>query len=181
MEATPASLVSRMIRAARLDNELYEEVEREEGATRQALYVVLIAAVAGGIGGAVGAAIKGAAGGAAVNFIGGVVLAIVGWALWSGITYFVGTRLFQGTATYGELLRTIGFANAPGVLNVLNFIPLLGGLIAFIAAIWALVAGVVAVRQALDITTGKAIITTVVGWIPFVVAIGVVAALVAAA
>ena len=74
-------------------------------------------------------------------------------------------RFFGGTATPGELLRTIGFAQAPGVLNILAFIPVVGGLIGIITLIWSLVAGIIAVRQALDFDTGKAILTTVIGWV----------------
>lgn len=169
MEARLSSLVQRMIRAARLDNELYEEVERNEAATRDALYVVLIVAVATGIGAALGRAIAGQPAGIVGALVGGIIGDLFSWVVWAGVTLLIGTRLFQGTATYGELLRTIGFAVSPRVLNIFSFIPVLGGLIVLITAIWALVAGVVAVRQALDFDTGKAIITTVLGWLVLLV------------
>jgi hypothetical protein len=92
----------------------------------------------------------------------------------------VGTKFFGGIASFGELLRTIGFADSPGVLLFFSFIPILGGLLSFGVWIWGLVAMVVAVRQALDFSTGKAILTCIVGWITalvFLVIIGLLFAL----
>src|SRR4051794_11066892 len=159
-------LFERMMRAARLDSNLYEEVEHDLGATSQAATVVGIVALCGGLGNAIGLASGGEVGKAVGAFVGQIVAAYIGWVLWSYITYWIGTSMFKGVATPGELLRTVGFAQTPGVLNILAFIPVLGGLAAFAAGIWALVAGVIALRQALDITTGQAIITAIIGIIP---------------
>jgi hypothetical protein len=150
------TLVERAIGAARLDNSTYEEVEADRGATGQAATVVAIAAVAS----AIGSYHEGSTG-----VIGALIGGIVGWLVWSGITYLIGTMFFGGTADWGELLRTIGFAQAPGVLNVLGFIPGVGLLVRFAVAIWLLVAGIIAIRQALDISTGKAILVAVIGWL----------------
>jgi hypothetical protein len=159
-------LFERMMRAARLDSNLFEEVEHDLTATSQAATVVGIVALCGGLGNAVAIAMGGNTGAAIGAFVGQIVAAFVGWILWSYITYWVGTSMFKGVATPGELLRTVGFAQTPGVLNILAFIPFLGGLVAFVAGIWALVAGIIALRQALDITTGQAVITAVIGVIP---------------
>ncbi|HEU5318035.1 MAG TPA: Yip1 family protein [Chloroflexota bacterium] len=172
---TSGGLVNRMIRAARLDTNLYEEVEADKDATTQAAIVVVIVAVCSAIGAALSAVITGSQTGIVGGVIGGLISAIVGWLIWAYVTYFIGTRMFGGTATPGELLRTIGFANSPGVLNLLGFIPIVGPLIRLVVFFWLLVAGVVAVRQALDFDTGKAVITTVIGWlalliIPFILA-----------
>jgi hypothetical protein len=85
--------------------------------------------------------------------------------VWAGITYAIGTWLFKGTATWGELLRTLGFAQTPGVLVLLAIVPLLGWMVLPIVAIWMLIAGVVAIRQALDVSTGKAVFTALLGWL----------------
>jgi hypothetical protein len=90
---------------------------------------------------------------------------LLGWLVWSGITYLIGDKLLGGTATWGELLRTIGFAQAPQVLVVLAVIPLVGGLVRAAVVIWVLVAGVIAIRQALDFSTGKALATALLGWL----------------
>jgi hypothetical protein len=99
-----------------------------------------------------------------------VLVAVLGWLLWSGIAYLIGDKVFGGTATWGELLRTIGFAQSPGVLLILGIIPVLGGLVSMVVGIWMLVAGIVAIRQALDFSTGRAILTALLGWIPMAIA-----------
>jgi hypothetical protein len=154
------SFTERMMGAALLDVSVYEEVEADSNATLQAAGVVAMVAVASAIGG-INAGPRG--------IIGGLLGAIIGWVLWAGVTYLIGDKLLGGTATWGELLRTLGFAQAPGVLLVLAFIPLLGGLLALVVWIWRLVAGVIAIRQALDFDTGRAILTAVLGIIPYAI------------
>ncbi len=150
------SLIERMIGAAMLDTSVYEEVEADRGATGQAAAVVAIVAVCAAIGSS-GAGGKG--------IIGAIVSAFLGWLIMSALTYFIGTKLFGGTADMGEMLRTLGFAQSPGVIAILGIIPFLGGLVVFAVAIWQLVTAVVAIRQALDFDTGKAIATAVIAWI----------------
>lgn len=150
-------LWERMLRAARLDTTVYEEVERDPNATSQALLVVVIVAVLGGIGGGVRLGVLG--------FVGGIIAAIVAWIVWSLITYLIGTTVFKGTATFGEMLRCIGFAYTPSALRLFAFIPFLGGIIVLVALIWTLFTMIIAIRQALDISTGQAIITAVIAWI----------------
>ena len=155
--ATPTrSIVDRMKGAAMLDVPTYEEVEADTTATGQAAVVVGIVAVCSAIG---------AIGQGGPGIIGALVGAFVVWLLWSGITYLIGDKLLGGTATWGELLRTIGFAQAPGVLSILGIIPILGGLVRFLVFIWLLATGIVAIRQALDFSTGKAVVTAILGWV----------------
>jgi hypothetical protein len=158
------NLVDRMVRAARLETSLYNEVESDTNATQQALLVVLIVAVATGIGSAIGGASAGA-GYAIGGLIGGIIRSLCVWAIVSFVMYFVGTRLFKGTATYGEMLRTLGFASTPGILAAFSFIPFVGGLIALVAAVWAAVASFIAVREALDFDNGNTLATIIVGWL----------------
>lgn len=176
-----SSLFDRMIRAAKLDASLYEEVEADETATTQALTVVLLSSICSGIGSAIGGALSGQGpGGIGLGLIGGLFSALIAWLIWSFITYLIGTKVFGGTASFNELLRTLGFSNSPGVLLILSFIPILGGLLSFGVWIWRLAAMVTAVKQALDFTTGKAVLTCIVGWIVaivFLVIIGMVLAL----
>jgi hypothetical protein len=153
--------------AALLHIDTYEEVEADHTATGQAAGVVLLVAIAQAIGGA---------GQGGFGIVSGVISALLGWLLWAGITYVIGAKLFGGTATWGELLRTIGFAQTPGVLHVLGIVPVLGGIVHFGVAIWVLIAGIIAIRQALDISTGKAILTAVLGWLAIIVPVAIVAA-----
>jgi len=156
--ATPTrSIVDRMKGAAMLDVATYEEVEADTTATGQAAVVVGIVAVCSAIG-AIGR-------GGAAGIIGALIVAFVGWLLWAGITYLIGDKLLGGTATWGELLRTLGFAQAPGVLSILGIIPFFGGLVRVAVFIWLLATGIVAIRQALDFSTGKAVATALLGWL----------------
>jgi hypothetical protein len=154
----------RMKGAALLRIEMYEEVEADQTATGQAAGVVALVAVAQAIGGA---------GEGGFGILAGLISALLGWLLWAGITYLIGAKLLGGTATWGELLRTIGFAQTPGVLQVLGIIPVLGGLIRFAVAIWVLIAGIIAIRQALDVGTGKAILTSALGWLVIVLPLAI--------
>lgn len=156
------SFTQRIIGAATLDVRTYEEIEHDRNATGQAAGVVAIAAVASAIGA------LGPAGGSPL--IGGTITAFVGWAVWAGVTLAIGSWLFGGTADLGEMLRTLGFANAPGILYIFGFLPFLGGLISLVVLPWMLACGVVAIRQALDFSTGKAIATALIGLLPYIAA-----------
>lgn len=155
-----AEFQSRMIRAAKLDVDLYEEVEADQGAFGQAAAIVALSSIAAGIG-RFGE-------GHLVGMLTGVLVAIVGWYIWAYLTYFVGTKLLPGPQTeadHGELLRTIGFSSSPGLIRVFGIIPGLTEIVFFVASIWMLMAMVVAVRQALDYeSTWRAIGVCVIGW-----------------
>jgi hypothetical protein len=137
-----------MIRAAMLDIRLYEEVEADRKATGQAVGIVVLSSLAAGIG--FGA--RGGVGGLVV----GTLVALIGWYAWAYLIYFLGTRFFpeqQTQATHGELLRTIGFSSAPGLLRLFGIIPGLTGIVFGVSLVWMLVTMVIAVRQALDYTS----------------------------
>jgi len=155
------SFKDRIIRAAKLDVNLYEEVEADKGAMGQAMGVVVLSSIAAGI----GLIERGGLGG----ILTGTIAALIGWYVWAYITYFIGTKFLpepQTKADHGELLRTIGFSSSPGLIRVLGIIPGLGGFIFFLASIWMLVAMVIAVRQALDYnSTLRAVGVCVIGWV----------------
>ncbi|HEX6940836.1 MAG TPA: YIP1 family protein [Longimicrobiales bacterium] len=159
------SFSDRMIGAALLRTAVYEEVEADPEATKQAALVVGLVALAAAVGG-----VQAGTGTALLA----ILSAYIGWLLWSGITYLIGEKLFGGTATWGELLRTIGFAQSPGVLYVLTAIPLLGWLLALPIMLWILVAVIIAIRQALDFSTGRALLTAVLGFIPYLILSGII-------
>ncbi len=150
------SIWDRMRGAAMLDIATYEEVEHDENLTTQAAIVVLIAALARGVGGF---------NDGENGIIVGVVAALFSWLVWAGITYLIGDKLLKGTATWGELLRTLGYAQAPAVLLIFGFVPVLGNILGAVVGIWLLVTGIVAIRQALDFDTGKAVMTAFLGWL----------------
>jgi len=155
------AFVNRMIRAAKLDVSLYEEVEADKSAMSQALGVVVLSSLAGGIGFMQQAGLTG--------LVIGTAGSLLGWYIWAFLTYVIGTKLLpepQTRADYGELLRTIGFSSAPGMLRIFGIIPGIGGLVNLLGGVWMLAAMVIAVRQALDYhSTYRAIGVCLIGWI----------------
>lgn len=162
------AIAERMMRAARLDAAVYEEVEADQTLTREAMTVVVISAVAAGIGGTTR--------GGLLGLVVLSVVALIGWYVWAYATYYIGTRLLpqpQTQADVGQMLRVIGFASSPGLVRGLGIIPGLTALAFAIGNIWMLVAMVVAVRQALDYTsTLRALAVVGIGWIVYAVILG---------
>ncbi len=153
--------LDRIIRAAKLDVNLYEEVEADKGAMSQAMGVVVLSSIAAGIGSIGSIGIKGV--------VISTITALIAWYVWAYITYFIGAKILpepQTKADHGELLRTIGFSSSPGLLRILAIIPGIGGIIFMIASVWMLVAMVIAVRQALDYqSTLRAVGVCMIGWV----------------
>ncbi|MCJ7538646.1 MAG: hypothetical protein WBC36_16610 [Desulfobacterales bacterium] len=153
--------IDRIIRAAKLDINLYEEVEADKGAMGQAIGVVVLSSIAAGIGSVGTIGVKG--------IIIGAITALIAWYVWAYMTYFIGAKILpepQTKADHGELLRTIGFSSSPGLIRVLAIIPGISGIIFAIASIWMLTAMVIAVRQALDYqSTLRAVGVCIIGWV----------------
>jgi hypothetical protein len=163
----------RIIRAAKLDIHLYEEVEADKGAMGQAMGVVVLSSIAAGIGSIARGGISG--------ILIGTIISLIGWYIWAYLTYFIGTKLLpepQTKADHSELLRTIGFSSSPGLIRVLGIIPGLGGIVFIIASVWMLVAMVIAVRQALDYkSTLRAVGVCAIGWVIQVVILALIFAI----
>ena len=157
-----ASFTERMIGAAKLEAATYEEVEADPNALGQAIGVVVLSAVASGIG---------ALGGGISGLMIGIFAALVGWFVWAGIIFLVGTKIMpepQTKADLGQLLRTMGFAASPGVFNILGIIPFFGWIVRFAVMIWQLIAMVIAVRAALDYQNAvKAVLVCLIGWVAY--------------
>jgi hypothetical protein len=153
--------MARIIRAAKLESRLYKEVKIDKDATRQALVVVLLSSLAASIGASMHAGLGGLV-------MGGLVALLV-WYVWTFLIYIIGAKFFpvsQTSASHRELWRTLGFASAPGVLRVFGAIPGLTGIAFLVAAVWMLIAAVIAVRQAFDYTsTVRAAGVCVPGWL----------------
>ncbi|HJO47917.1 MAG TPA: YIP1 family protein [Candidatus Scalindua sp.] len=155
-----SSLINRILRAAKLDAHLYEEVEADKTSMRQAMLVVILSGVAAGV----GSISHGGHLGIAV----GTVTALVGWYIWAFLTYLIGTKFLpepQTKSDIGELLRTIGFASSPGLIRVFGIFPAVEKLVFPAASVWMIFAMVIAVRQALDYKgTWRAVIVCLIGW-----------------
>ena len=155
----------RILRAMKLDGSLYEEVEADSNALMQAILVILISSFAAGIGSIFSSGLSG--------IISGTLSTFVLWLIWAYITYLIGVKFLPEETTqssYTELLRTTGFASAPGIIRVLGIIPGIGSIINLIAWIWMLAAMVVAVKHALDYSNMvRSGAVCILGWIIYVV------------
>ena len=155
-----AQFIARMTRAAKLEPRLYEEVESDTDATWQGVGVVLLSSLAAGIGSSRYAGLGGLV-------VGGLV-ALIAWYFWAFLTYLIGAKLFpmsQTVVSHREVWRTLGFASAPGVLRLFGAVPGCTGAAFLIAAVWMLIATVMAVRQAWGYTsTARALGVCLPGW-----------------
>ncbi len=155
------SLIDKMTRVLKLESEIFEEVEKDTSATREAFLIVLIAGISNGIGGLGHLGFRG--------LVIGLIAGIVGWLLWSGVIYLIGVKGFRYTSDMGELLRCLGFAYSPGIFNFVGIIPGIGPPLRFLVMVWVLVAFVIAVRQALDVDTRRAVVVSFLGFLVFFV------------
>jgi hypothetical protein len=166
------TFVNRVTSAAMLDAAVYEEVEADRSATMQAMGVVALSSLAAGVGA------LGPAGARFTSLAGISLLAFAVWGIWALLTLQIGTRIFPSPRTQadaGQLLRTIAFATAPGILRVAGVIPGTTTIVFGVSAVWMLMAMIVAVRQALDYTsTARAFAVCALGWaLAFGMAIGI--------
>lgn len=150
----------RIVGVFKLDAITFEEIEHNSGLTLHAAVIVILVSIVSGVGNGLAAGFIDQS--FASGFIGGLLSTLVGWLVWSAVTWFVGTRLFKGEADLGQMLRVIGFAYLPLVLSI---IPCIGGVIGII---WAIAAGFIAIRQGLDLDDLKSFLTVVVGAIAYV-------------
>ena len=162
-------MLARVIGVFKLDVNTFKEIEGNTSLTLYAAIIVGLVALVSGVGTALfnGIFSRSVVGG----FFGTLFSTILGWVVWSLLTWFVGTRFFGGQATVDEMLRVIGFAYLPLFLSI---IPCLGNVI---GGIWALVAGFVAIREGLDLDNTKAFLTVAVGFVGYLILTGIVTAI----
>lgn len=161
------SFGERLLGALKLDATVYEEVEHDPGAFGQAAAVVALASLAQGVGGfqeaGLGAALAGVVGG------------FLGWLVGAGLVWVVGVKMMSCTSDFGELARTLGFASAPGLLGIAGVLPLgpAAPLLGIAIFVLSTIASVIAVRQALDVGTGRAVVVCILAnLVPILLALG---------
>ena len=165
-------MLARTLGAARLNPDTFEDVEHDSGATWQAVAVVILVSVAGGIGGILAGdtdVVKG------VAF--GIIRGVVTWAVWAGVAMLVGTTILKTASTHanwGQVARGTAFAQTPGLLSVLIFIPVAGPIISFVVFVWQLAAMIVSLRQTLDYESHwRAFFVVVISLIPVLIINGI--------
>jgi hypothetical protein len=168
-------MIQHMIGAARLEQSAYEAVEKDKKATGQAAYIVVATSL---VAGAVSWLTTGEGGGGLIESI----VAVIGWAFYAQLAYLLGTRVFPAKETradWGEVARPLGFANTPRFLILLSIIPGIGGLVRTVVEIWVLLATIVALRSALDCSTGRAIGIGIAAWLAQLLLLVIAVALIA--
>ena len=161
-------MFERMLGALMLNPSVYADVEHDRGATIQALIIVIAVSIAGGIGGLLSGDVDIVRG-----VIFGVIRGVLSWAMWALAALLIGTTLLktaQTEADWGQVARGTGFAQTPGLLNVLVFIPILGGIIAFVVFVWQLAGMLFAIRESLDYSSlWRAFFVVLIALIPVVI------------
>ncbi len=134
--------VERIRRVVMLDEKVYKEIRDDEEATVQALVVLLLASIIGGIWSIITA-----------PWI-GLIFIVIGVP----IILFIGTailhviaKLLGGKAGFMGYLRVLCYTQAP---NALGIIPLIGSII---GSLWVLVCEVIATKSAHELSLGRAI------------------------
>ena len=164
-------MIDRIRRIFRLDFSVFDEIEADPNATGEAVIVVLVVSLAA----AIGTGLRpDTPRGFAVAFVMSFISGVVGWVVWAAVTHYVGKALYQSGVTFQSMLRVLGYASAPRVLGILDFIPCFGKLAGLAGLILSLVAAIMAISEGLEVDTGQAIIVAVVGWIALFIATAIV-------
>ncbi len=177
-------MINRIKGVLSLDIYTFEEIEHDENATGQAALVAIVASLLAALGISFGPALiqtqtaSSNSGSPVVNFLIITVWAIVAWLIWAGVTYFVGTKIFHGEATYGEMLRVTGYSFAPMAFLIFSAIPCVGLAIALLVFVWSLGAVFMAVRAGLDLDFGRTLVTVIIGWVLYAIGMGIIFSLV---
>ncbi len=165
-------MLNRMLGAAMLKGSTIEDVEHDRSATLQAMAVVIMVSIASGIGGLL-------AGEADIvrGVVFGVIRGLLSWAIWAGAALIVGTTILktpETSADWGEVARGTGFAQTPGLLNILVFIPILGEIVRVVTFFWQLAAMLMAIRESLDYNSlWRAFFVVLIALIPVLIVNGI--------
>lgn len=152
-------LQERIMGALTFKTGVYDDVENDPSFTQTAWIIVVIAQLLNNFGShrdIIGTLI----GTVVAVFLFYVMVVIVSW---------VGREVFHATVTNNELVRTLGLASIWNVLGILGFIPVLGGLIAFIVAILYFVATLIATKASLDLEWVQTLVTLIIAFFVYIV------------
>lgn len=158
-QTTTHPIVQRAKDVAQLDARTYREIARDPDATKEAALIVALVAIANGIG---------SAGDGSTGLIGGIIAGLLGWIVFSAVTYFIATNITGSptmTASVESLMRTLGYARVPGLLAVFGFIWLIGWIATAVAGIWILVTSIYAIRTTLTMGWPRTIATALIALI----------------
>ena len=167
-------ITNRAMRAALLDRELFREVEEDTSLNREALMIVIVASIASGIAAFITSLFRQRIGTAVLGLLIPSAVGIANYYIWAYVTQFIALNLYESETDLGELLRVLGYASVPRLLSLLGFIPCLGPVLSFAGGIWALAAGFIGIREALDLDTTDTVVTVILGWLAIMIIGGIV-------
>ena len=155
------TIFDRMMGAALLEAEIYEEAALASSVWTQAAAVVVVSSVAAGVGNL---------GGGVTGFVLGFLAGLLGWGLGAFSAYWVATRKFgvpRTETTWSATLRGLGFASTPRLFLAFTFLPVIGFLVGLSVHAWTLVTIGFAVKPALDLEQARpAILVALAAWLP---------------
>lgn len=177
-------MIKRLIGVFALRPQVFENIGQDPAATWQAALIVGIVGFISAVSAAISAAIWGVAfrasnfglgvidgaiadigfrlpvlNGPIPAFLSTFVGAYVSWLLWALVTWLIGEYIFQGDAGFAELARITGYAKAPQILSGLGFIPGVGWIARLVGWVWMLFATFFGVKQGLELSNGKTLLT----------------------
>jgi len=159
--------IRRVLGALSLDASIYEDVEADRSALAQAAIVVVLAGIGAGIG------VAGIGDTAAPTIAAVAVVSVLAWLAWAVVVYQIGGHVLAEPGTsvdLGQVLRTLGFAAAPGMFRAFEVLGATRWIIFPLTAIWMVAAMTLAIRQAFDYgSITRAIAVSVIGWMVLVV------------
>jgi hypothetical protein len=156
-------MLQRILRIIKLDFSVFREIESDPDATGEAAIIVALTTFLSAVGSAV------ASQHAVRSFIGSLISGLVGWVVWAVVTFYIGRGIFKGKGSLEGMLRVLGYASAPNILGFFGFIPCLGWIASLAGFFLALIAGIMAIKEGLDLDTGSAVGVAVVGWIAMMI------------
>ncbi len=158
--ASKRTIIDRMLGAALLEVETYQEAAIAPSLKRQAVLVVIITALAAGVGNL---------GGGLTGLLLAGLATVFGWGLFALVAYWIAIKRYHVPRTYDNLnatLRVLGLASTPRLFLLFTFIPGIGFLVGLAAHAWLLIAAVLALDTALDMDRRSAILAAIGGWLP---------------
>ncbi len=171
-------MLSRILGVLTLRARTYREIAEDRTATGQAALLVIIVALIGGIGGAVvltylsnSLLLTPAQTGSPLRFaIMTILYTTLGWLFVSWVFAYVSRIILKSKTTTLQMARVFGYTQ---VFAILEIIPYVGNVLAFILS---LIGSIIGIREASKFSTGKAIITAVVGFVVYLIILGIITA-----
>lgn len=165
-----SGLLSRSLRALRLERSLFREVADDPKATGQALLIFILFGIASGISDAFNESLPGRP---ILKF----VLDVLGTLLvWSAIILLatLAGRTLRGRGTFSRTFRAVGFAQVPEVITWLHILPVAGPLFNIVGTVMLLVATWLALQESLRISKWRALLIPLVALVIVFLAIEVI-------